>query len=246
MSATALIVVATGTALGAAVQGVYGFGFALVAAPLLAAVLRPEEAVALLGVASLAVSGTVLLTGAPSAAGDHAARSVLPWALAGLPLGCVLWLVPDDPVRMVVCLGALLAALAMLRTPNVAAVGPPPTRSDVRRLGGLLAGALTVSTGFNGPPLVLVFTRAGLDAAAMRHALAVCFLVLAVPALALLLLAGDAVPPGDALLAGSAGAALGVAAALAVRGRVPPHRFQRDVLLLVAAASLAGLVVVVA
>lgn len=222
----------------------YGFGFALVAAPLLAAVLPPQEAVALLAVAGLVVSGTVLNVAPRSAPGDAAARAVLPWALAGLPLGGLVWLVPDDPVRVVVCLASLAAAGILLRTRHVAAgaVGPRPVPRPAAV--GLLTGALTTATGTNGPPLVLAFAHAGLDAAATRHALATCFLALGVPAIVLLVLVGDAVPGASVLLAGGAGAAVGVLSAVPVRGRVPEHRFHRDVLLLVVAASLAGLAVV--
>lgn len=250
MSATALTCVALGAGLGAVVQGVYGFGFALVAAPLLAAVLRPEEAVALLAVAGLAVSGTVLLTAAPSATGAQAARDVLPWALAGVPFGCLVWLVPDDPLRVFVCLAALAATGVLLRTPPApggpGAWGPGGGRLPLARSAGVVTGVLTTATGTNGPPLVLAFARASLDAAAMRRGLALCFLVLEVPALALLLAVGEGFPPADALVAGSAGAAVGVVAALPARGRVPEHRFHRDVLALVAAASVAGLAVVLA
>lgn len=244
LSTSALIVVAFAAGLGAGVQGVYGFGFALVAAPLLAAVLPPQEAVALLAVAGLAVSGTVLASAPVSPAGDAAARAVLPWALAGLPLGCLVWPAPDDAVRVGVCLASLAAAGALLRAREVDAGSDTPRAVSGGGAVGLLTGALTTATGTNGPPLVLAFTHAGLDAAAMRRALAVCFLVLGVPAIVLLTLVGDAVPGADVLAAGSAGATVVVLAAVPVRGRVPAHRFHRDVLLLVVAASLTGLGVV--
>jgi len=248
LSAAALILVASASFLGAGVQGVYGFGFALVAAPLLAAVLQPQEAVALLAVAGIAVSGTVLLAAPRSATGDEAARAVLPWALAGLPLGGLLWLVPDDPVRIGVCVASLASAALMLRAPDTVPGGrsADPGARSLRhgRAVGLLTGALTTSTGTNGPPLVLAFAHAGLDAVAMRRALAICFLALGFPAVSLLVALGGAAPDRDVLLAGGVGAAAGVLAAIPVRGRLPEHRFRRDVLLIVVAASSVGLAVV--
>ena len=236
MSASALLCVALGAGAGALVQGVYGFGFALVAAPLLAAVLRPEEAVALLAVASVALSGTVLATTPRTRSEGPVLRQVLPWAVAGVPVGALLWRLPDDPLRVAVCVVAFLAAVALLRDPGA---GRVPLRGA-----GALAGVLTTATGTNGPPLVLAFARARLPPAAMRRALAGCFLVLDVPAIALVLAAGKGLPAATALVVASLAAAGGVVLARPLRGRVPEARFHRDVLLLVAISSLAGLAVV--
>jgi hypothetical protein len=78
----------------------------------------------------------------------------------------------------------------------------------------------------------------------MRRALALCFLVLDVPAIVLLLVAGGGLPDSDVVLLGLAAGAAGVGLALPLRGHVPAHRFHRDVLALVAVASVAGLAVV--
>jgi uncharacterized membrane protein YfcA len=152
-------------------------------------------------------------------------------------------LVPDDALRLGVCAVSALAAAALLRVPDPDA---DATRSSPLRTAGLLAGALTTSTGINGPPLVLAFVRAGLPPAALRRALAWSFLLLDAAAIVLLAtLGGGVVPPAAAVLAAAGAAGVGALASVPLRALVPEHRFHRDVLVLVVLAALAGAVVVV-
>jgi uncharacterized membrane protein YfcA len=112
---------------GAALQSATGFGFALVSAPILFAVLGPREAVTAGMVVALALN-TMTLAGErrrPQVlVGDAAA--LVGWSLPGLALGIVaLRAVPEEPLSVLVAL-AVLAGLALrVRTRRATTLGRP-------------------------------------------------------------------------------------------------------------------------
>jgi hypothetical protein len=174
---------------------VSGFGFALVAAPVLVAVTDPVTSVSILAVAGVFTSTVTLTAGRerPQVAGREATLLVL-WALPGLVFGA--WLVtrvPADAIRVAV--GVLvLAALAQRRfAPAGTGRVPPARRPASRAAAGLASGTLSTSTGLSGPPLVLHLASAA--PRVMRDTLAVVFVVLGVLTTATLLAAGELTVP---------------------------------------------------
>ena len=160
--------------LGATLQAATGFGFALVAAPLLAAMLGPRSAISAIVV--LAVVITVLMLVAERRRPQVEAReaiALVAWATPGLLAGAiVLRLVPERALEVLVAL-AVLAAVGLrlrLRRPRV-------REWSHRRaaVSALTSGVLSTSTGIGGPPLVFHLLGRGLPAAAMRDTLAVVF-----------------------------------------------------------------------
>lgn len=214
-------------------QASTGFGFALLAAPVLVAVLGPARAVTTL----LALGTFLAVLMLPRRANRHVAlshaRPLLIWAAPGVPVGALLLAhLPEDALALFVS-GAVLAALAAMRAP--AAVPAPRWSAPAA---GFAAGALTASTSINGPPLVLHLLRARLGPVDSRAALAVCFLVLDVGGMAALVLGGlFAVPASLPLLL--IGALAGQRAGALVTKDVDPARWTAAVRALLAISALA-------
>jgi uncharacterized protein len=190
------LVAAAAVAAGAALQSATGFGFSLVAAPLVFAAVEPEEAVGLMLVLGTEVN---LLTLATERRRPRPVRRecavLLGWALPGAVAG-VAALRALDPVALQIAVSA--GVLATLATRRLAAGRRTPARAAP--IAGLAAGGLSTSTTTAGPPLLVYLLGRELDPVQMRDTLTVCFIgltVVSVIALAITRTRG-AVP--DALL----------------------------------------------
>jgi uncharacterized membrane protein YfcA len=185
---------AAAVAAGAALQSATGFGFSIVAAPLVFATVEPEEAVGLLIVLGSLVN--VLTLASERRRPRPVLREcavLLAFALPGAVAGVAI-LRALDPVALQVAVSAGVIAtliarrLAKRRTPAWA--GP---------FAGLAAGALTTSTTTAGPPLIVYLLGRRLEPAQVRDTVPVCFLGLSVVGVIALLVTGTsgAVPdPG--------------------------------------------------
>src|SRR3954454_16874195 len=175
-------------------QAATGFGFSLLAAPLLFAAIEPEPAVVLLLVLGLEVNVLTLATERrrprplPRSTAVVLAFS-LPGALAG---GAVLRALPAGERQVAVTLGVLATLAArQVREAHVPAW-----------VAGAAAGALTTSTSTNGPPLLLHLMGRGVSPAQVRDTLTACFIGLAgIGALALFGTGDPALPDGTLVLA---------------------------------------------
>jgi len=197
---------------GGACHAATGFGFALVAAPLMAAALAPEEAITMLLLLGILVSVLTLLTEGrrPQPLWDDSGQ-ILAWGSAGALAGAfVLAQLSTVALQLVVTL-SVLAALITSRTLRK---GSDPFRRVW--VAGLAAGALTTTTSANGPPLLLHLLARRIPAAAMRDTLAVLFVGFGAIGVAAIALGTSEL----ALAAGAAAAVLPSAAALGhVAGR---------------------------
>jgi hypothetical protein len=228
---------------GAALQSATGFGFALVSAPLLFAIVGPRETVtagALLGIAlnllTLAAEGR-----APRVLRRDAAALVA-WSLPGLVLGAAaLRELPGHLLSVLVAL-AVLAAVGLRRWGPVH--GEVGARRSPRRwrlaAAGASSGALATSTSLSGPPLVFYLLETGAGADQMRDTLAAVFLALSILGLPVLVATGTFALPaglGALVVAGAAGQLLGR------RGfaRLGGERYEAAVLALLAATALVAL-----
>lgn len=144
--------------LAAFAQSTTGFGFALVAVPLLATVTEPRRAV--VSVTALSLLLTAWVGWRHRAALDREAVIGYTWTgLLGMPVGLlVLLVVPSSALKILVGVVVLLAVAGMLLRFRVSGQG-------WQIAAGLLGGALLTSTGMNGPPIVI-----GLDAQALPPA----------------------------------------------------------------------------
>lgn len=199
---------------GAALQSATGFGFALVAAPLLVATLDAQPAVSVAALISIEVNAMTLLVErhAPSALRDESVR-LLMWGLPGLAAGAALLSVMSDHAVALLVAGGVLAGLfARLHARRGSAPEPRPRTRLHTGVAGLMAGTLTTSTGLNGPPLVLYLAGSHAEPAQVRETLAAVLGTLGVLGVAALALAGSFSVPGALpllLVAGVIGQLLG-------------------------------------
>lgn len=163
LAVPALVVV-----LAAFSQAVTGFGFALIAVPLLSVVVGPQHAVVSVTAIAALLAGTVAVRHR-DAVDVAAARTFVLTGLLGAPLGLAVLLLVD-PATLTVLVGivALAAVVAMLF--RVRATG---RRTQLGA--GVLGGALLTATGMNGPPIVIGLDGRGLRPVAFRATIQVVF-----------------------------------------------------------------------
>ena len=174
-------------------QAATGFGFSLVAAPLLFAAIEPEPAVVLLLVLGLEVNLLTLVTERRRPRPLKRSTLImlacaLPGALAGV---AVLRALPAAALQVAVTLGvAGTLAARRVTTAHVPAW-----------FAGLAAGALTTSTSTNGPPMLLHLLGRGVTPAQVRDTLTTCFVGLAgIGAVALFATGHPELPDGTLVL----------------------------------------------
>jgi uncharacterized protein len=223
--------------LAAAVQGLSGFGFALLAAPALTFVLPVRDSVVLVTALALAVSArqTVQLR---HSVNRGVARRLSLASLAGMPVGLFVFLnAPESMLRSGVGAATVVSAALLL--------WKPAARIESRSLdvvAGFVSGALKTSVSTNGPPLVTALQLRRLPTTEFRATVSAVLAVGNGVGLALFLLSGSVTT--------TAGVAALVAVPLALAGRVVGSRlasrldekvFRRVVLALLAASGVAAI-----
>lgn len=229
---------------GAALQAATGFGFGLVAAPLLFAAVGPEEAVGLMMVLGLEVNLLTLMAERrrPEPLAREAAL-LLAWSVPGMLAGVAVLRSLDATALQVVVTVGVLSSLAVRRLRPRS--GRPP--GWALPAAGLAGGALNTATSTSGPPLVLYLLRRGVRPAQARDTLTVLFLafsVLGAGALAVTRTA-EAVPGAGWV---AALVPLVLAGHLAGRrgfARLERGRYELALTLTLLAAALGGLLTVV-
>lgn len=223
-------------ALAAFAQALSGFGFALVAVPLMTVMTGPQTAVTV-----VTALGGILSLGASVHQRHHVERRtaglVSVAGLVGMPLG-LLALSVLSARSLSVLIGAVVLVLALLL-----ARGMTISRGSGSIVtSGLVSGALLTSTGMNGPPLVAAFHAMGLGRREFRATLQVTFCVQDALALAGFLAIGR-LTPDNLLLAAAGLPAVVVGWWLGNRafGRTAPERFRRIVLALLVASACTAL-----
>jgi uncharacterized membrane protein YfcA len=222
---------------GAALQSATGFGFALVSAPILFALLGPHEAVTA-GVLVALVLNAMTLAGErrrPQVR-TRDASGLLLWSLPGLAVGAIAL---SERVLSGLVAVAVFAGLALRVLGRRTAAAAQP-RAWHLPAAGLSSGALSTATSLNGPPLVFCLLARGTAPAQMRDTLAAIFIVHAALGVPALLLTGTfAVPDAVWLLlaAGIAGQLLGRRGF----GRMREEHYERAVLAVLAVTALVAL-----
>jgi uncharacterized membrane protein YfcA len=167
-----MLLAAVAVAAGAALQSATGFGFSLIAAPLVFAAVEPAQAVGLMTLLGTEVN---LLTLAGERRRPQPAlresTAIVAAALPGAVLGVAVLRALDAVALQFAVTAGVLGTLAARRlsagrhTPLWAAP-----------IAGLAAGGLTTSTTTSGPPLLVYLLGRELTPHQMRDTLPVCFL----------------------------------------------------------------------
>lgn len=227
-------------AIAAAAQALSGFGFALIAVPVVAVLVGPKAAVV-----GLAVVGAFLVVWMTlRSAGTIDRRAViviLASGVVGMPLGLLI-LERADERLLTAIIAVVVIAFAVLLWRGLRF----PAGRATDTVAGFAAGILSTSTGTSGPPFVIALTNRGVEPDEFRRTLAVLFLVQSFLSLALFFVSGqvtrDAV---QVALAGFPGLVLGWTAGERAFSRLSAEAFRRIVLamlLLSGLVSLAGAV----
>jgi uncharacterized protein len=203
-----------------------GFGFALLAMPIMTFAIPVEQAVAIVLLLAI-VSTSQQAFVHRRAVRVPLARRLTVSSFAGMPVG--LWIlntVDDRTLRIVLGAAVLVATAMLLRDLTLAHVGPALDYSM-----GFVSGLANASIGTNGPPLVFDLQSRRLAPTEFRATIAVVFALGNVATLALFLLDGKItrdvlVGAAVATPAWTVGAGLG----RALQPRVPEEHFRRIVL----------------
>jgi uncharacterized membrane protein YfcA len=217
---------------GAVAQAVTGFGFSLVSAPFLVAAYGAPEGVQLNLVLSMGLYLLLLVAGRRHLDARSAGRLLAPAVVATLVVGGLIRGSRDDRLTVVAGLLCLAGVVAVWRGRTMHRL--------TGRIGtvvvGALSGAMNVTAGIGGPPVVLFGTTAGWPPTVARPTLQAYFLGINLVALATLGLP-DTVP-GPVVGAGVVGM---VAGWLVIR-RLHPDHVRGLVLLVAAGGSLLAVV----
>ena len=229
---------------GGACHSATGFGFVLVAGPLVAAALPPEEAItSLLCLGLLTSSLTVLTEFRRPAPLWRESAEILAWGAAGALAGTFLLARLGTTALQLLVTATVVGTLLVRRS---ARRGVDPFRSIPAV--GLSAGALTTTTSTNGPPILLYLLGRGVPAHQLRDTLSVLFIAFAAVGLAALAVGeADLTLPGGAVDAAfPVAAAVGHVAGRPVFAHLAERQYDRVVTALLLFSVVAGAVVALA
>lgn len=237
LSAGVIATVCTIVLVAGAVQAITGFGFALVAVPLLTFEIGPAPAVAVAITIGVALAAGVAVGERGHVAGADLAV-LAGTGLLGIPLGLlVLTRVDAQPLTVVVAVVLLASTIAIWRGWTM------PTGAVTRAATGFISGVLLTSTSFNGPPLVIFLQARELPARTVRATLAVCFLLQELVAV-VLLLAVDAADATTVAVSALSLPALAIGWLIGNRAfaRLDRAAFRRGVLIMLGLTAVVALV----
>lgn len=234
MSAVELIVVAVAVGVAAAVQVLAGFGFSLLAMPIMTLAIPVQRGVVVATILGLAA--TTWQSWAMRKDADRGlARRLMTGAVLGMPLGLVLLNVTSDrQLRLGLGVAVLIATALLIRRIDLAHTG------RIFDFGsGLVSGVLCTSLSTNGPPLVFALQARRVAPAVFRSTISIVFAMSNVIALGLFAADGKMSRTGavEALVALPSWG-LGSAIAWPLRRHVEGERFRGLVLTLLAVAGV--------
>jgi uncharacterized membrane protein YfcA len=229
---------------GGACHSATGFGFVLVAGPLVVAALPPEEAITSLLALGILMSSLTLLTEGrrPEPLWRDAGR-ILAWGVPGAVAGAFVLARLDSTALQLLVSATVLATLWIRRRATTLRKGSDPfLRVPVA---GLAAGALTTTTTANGPPLLLHLLGRRVGAATMRDTLSVLFVAFGLVGLLSLGIGRVDVtlPDGAVLAALPAAAAAGHVAGRSLFAWLAKDHYERVVTALLLVSVVTGALV---
>ncbi len=236
-----IALMALSATLAATVQATAGLGFALIVTPVLFLEMAPAAAIVTATLLGILLNLLVLFAEPRRPAPVWS--EVLPVLAAAIPgAACglvVLASLPRSVLQMIV--GALVIAAGLMRTRTQARRRRRGARSRLAL--GYTVGALSTSTGINGPPLALWLADQGLSPAQVRDSLSSAFLGMGVIAtLTIVPIVGHARISALALAAAAVGVLAGHAIGSRLFMRLPVAHYQPLLILIILSAGAASLV----
>lgn len=215
-------------------QGITGFGSALIAAPLALLFVDKTTAIIALMFASIALNG-YLLWRVRGVIDMRQFRLLFFASLVGLPLGLMALRSLDiDTLRIVAGSFSLVFAVLLYAKPLKAA-----RAKSITALAGLFSGVLHTSIGMSGPPVVLLLAGQRAEKDNARRTFAAFFLVMSVVSIGLFAATGTVTHHGLVLgLLSVPGAILGAYAGAKIARYVSQRQFTFLVLALVCITGL--------
>lgn len=242
MTFAQLVVLVAVVAVATVVKSASGMGYPMLLIPVLALFFDVAEAIVIVAPSNFLLNARLMWSERASAAEARTLRPFLFGGLIGAGLGALL--LPVLPER---ALAIALVSLVVLYVANQVGIGPPmPSsgRSDqlAPSVGGV-AGLLQGAAGISGPVVTPWFHSRSLGPAALIFALSTSF---ALTGLAqIVVLASQGIFERDLLLASLLPIPVTIAAfpvGVAVRRRISAARFERLVLTVLVASSIALLI----
>ena len=220
------LTVAVAVFVAATVYMVVGFGFALMAVPLMTLAIPIERAVVVLALLAVFSTGTQAWTLRRHVRRPLARRLVVA-AYLGMPLGLLMLDTIDENVLQIVLgTGVIIATVVLAYDLTLDHVG-----SKLDYAAGFLSGVASTSIGTNGPPLVFDLQSRRLAPDEFRATIAVVFVLGNAFTISLFVASGKVT--GEALTTAAVALpalAMGTAGGRLIQPRVSPHRFRSLVL----------------
>lgn len=222
------ILIGVAVLIAATVQTASGFGFSLLAVPVMSLMVPTELAVVI-----AATLGTTTSTGQAISERAHADRPtvkrLLLSAMFGLPLGLVILDVATSrELKFVLALVIFTFIVVDLRGVTLERASTP-----VDIVAGFIAGVLTTSLSTNGPPLAMALHARRLDPKVFRGTIATVLSVAGVISLVMFAFTGHfSVDAGIAIAIAIPSMVLGFFVGHRLRPRLDPPRFRRMVTIL--------------
>jgi uncharacterized protein len=230
------VLVALVVGVAAAAQATSGFGFSLVAVPLLAVLVGAKTGVVANDVIAIGLVLMMVLRN-PHGVDRRTLIVASAAALAAMPLGLlVLTKVGEPTLAAIIGVTVLVLTAALIRGLRF------PDRGITDAIAGLFSGALATSTGTNGPPLVIALEGKDLEPGAFRATLAATFMVQDVAAFGAFWLAGRLTADvGRAALAGYPTMVAGLLLGERLAARMDRRRFRVVVLAMLVASAITSI-----
>lgn len=237
------LVIAAVIGVSAMLQTSTGFGFAILSAPLLTALLGGPTAVTTITITGATVDALILGGRRTLPRPDWRIVAVLAlWSAPGMVLGALaLARMPQTGLQLLVAAAVLLAVAhrvhADRRDPQAPQATPVRRRGWHAPAAGLASGALGTSTTLAGPPVVMYLTRHLADPLTTRDTLVALSLVRLPLAILVLTRAGAWAPPTSGLFVILAAGVVGCVIGQGVHARLDHRSYQRATLGLLAVAA---------
>lgn len=237
------LLIAAVIGVSAVLQTSTGFGFAILSAPLLTALVGGPMAVTTITITGATVDAVILGGRRTLPRPDwHIVGVLALWSTPGMVLGALaLARMPQAGLQLLVAAAVLVAVAYRVHAGR--RLEESPQAPKVRRRGwhapvaGLTSGALGTSTTLAGPPVVMYLTRHLADPLKARDTLVALSLVRLPLAILVLTGAGTWAPPASGLFVILAAGVVGCVAGQGVHARLDHRSYQRATLGLLAVAA---------